>query len=430
MLAFHYPPTTEVGGLRAAKVARALADAGYHVTVIRAHSDSRAASAPEHPSVDVISITVPAGPRQWLADIRSSDRSPPPSRQGEAPVWRPPATVPLWKRILYSVLWLPDDQQGFVIPAAKTAVECLRQGGPVLLYSTSPPPSVQLAALACQIVTGATWVAELRDPWTDNPGKPWYCRTALTDWIERQLERICLNRADLVVAVSEGVRRLARDKQRPGVRAPVLVRNGIDGLVENIPARPQDRPFRIVHIGTLYLGRDPRPFLAALAVAVRRLRLPPERLRVELIGKSETFDGNSIREYADSLGIGPFVSFEPWLPHETAQERIRTADLLLLLAEGQPDQVPNKLYEYLATRQRILAFADRPGETANLLERVGGHLVVNSADSSLDEVVANAIAPQRTGESTSNEVLAELATPRQMVALLRELASLPIRIIR
>ncbi|MDX2121780.1 MAG: hypothetical protein SF070_12085, partial [Gemmatimonadota bacterium] len=55
-------------------------------------------------------------------------------------------------------------------------------------------------------------------------------------------------------------------------------------------------------------------------------------------------------------------------------------DVLLLLAQQQPDQVPNKLYEYLGTRAPILAFADDAGETAAMLREAGGHTLVTGSD--------------------------------------------------
>lgn len=59
---------------------------------------------------------------------------------------------------------------------------------------------------------------------------------------------------------------------------------------------------------------------------------------------------------------------------------VRKADALLLLAVDQPDQVPNKLYEYLGARRPILAIADEDGETAEMLRMVGGHHLVSVND--------------------------------------------------
>jgi hypothetical protein len=59
---------------------------------------------------------------------------------------------------------------------------------------------------------------------------------------------------------------------------------------------------------------------------------------------------------------------------------MHSAGLLLLLAQEQPLQVPNKLYEYLATGVPILAIADHDGETADMLRQVGGHYVLPPDD--------------------------------------------------
>jgi hypothetical protein len=80
------------------------------------------------------------------------------------------------------------------------------------------------------------------------------------------------------------------------------------------------------------------------------------------------------------LGLQEQVRFQDWVPHEACQEIIRGADVLLLLAQQQPDQVPNKLYEYLGTRAPILAFADDDGETAAMLREAGGHTLVTGDD--------------------------------------------------
>ena len=59
---------------------------------------------------------------------------------------------------------------------------------------------------------------------------------------------------------------------------------------------------------------------------------------------------------------------------------VSDADLLLLLAQNQPAQVPAKLYDYLGTRIPILAFTDANGEVATMLQRAGGHYLVTDHD--------------------------------------------------
>jgi hypothetical protein len=53
--------------------------------------------------------------------------------------------------------------------------------------------------------------------------------------------------------------------------------------------------------------------------------------------------------------------------------------VLLLLAYGQPFQIPGKAYEYLAAGRRILALTDHDGATADLVSSQQGCIVAEGA---------------------------------------------------
>lgn len=415
LLAYHYPPSREVGAIRASRVAAALARAGHPVTVIRAGADGEAAE-PAGGGVRVETVVPAASPREWYAAARQALRASGASGDAAAgaAAWTPPERVGGLKRLLLSLFWLPDDRQGFIWRAARAAAAALDRAGPgAVLYSSSPPHSAQVAALLAHWWTRAPWVMEMRDPWTDNPGKPWYCRTAATDLVERWLERECLRRARLVVGVSEGICRLvAPRRERAGGGPVLLVRNGIDAIDPTVSPRPPG-PIRVLHAGTCYLGRDPRPFLGALAAVAGRRGLGPDQVQVELLGRCEWFDGVSMRQAAEELGVAELVRFTPWLEHAEARRRMQSADVLLLLAEGQPLQVPQKLYEYLGTGRRLLVFADPGGETARMTEAVGGHVVTWAAAPDLEAAVERALLapPEREPD---HALLAEWSAERQM----------------
>jgi hypothetical protein len=115
------------------------------------------------------------------------------------------------------------------------------------------------------------------------------------------------------------------------------------------------------------------------------------------------------------------VRIQDWLPHAAAQAVVEQADVLLLLAQEQPDQIPNKLYEYLGSRRPILAFADAEGETARMLRRAGGHYVVTGDDAGeVERVVGQLLASAARGETgaTDEAVLKEWTTDVQMQRLL------------
>jgi glycosyltransferase involved in cell wall biosynthesis len=418
-----YPPDPNVGSLRVAKVAEALRGAGHQIVVITARlpgeRSSIRASAPGLTVHTVRSIPNPRHVYLWLRGRllqRPSGRlSMTATSTGEPePADEPPA----WKRLLVSLLNLPDEHQGFILPALRCAWSLGRDAE--LVYTSTPPHSTHLVGLLLKRWLKIRWIAEFRDPWVARASD------RRVRGIERALRSHCLNHVDQAVAVSEGARACLIRHMGPALDdRVVLARNGIDQLAEpTAPPQPGDR-LQIAYIGTFYRGRDPRPFLRALAALRRRLSLTPADLLVELVGWCDSFRGTPVDQMAADLGVGDLIRFHGLVPHGRAQAHLAAADLLLLLAQDQPLQVPNKLYEYLGARKPILAYVDADGESARMLRQAGGHFLVTSDDPRESEAaLERAVSALRAGRvlEVNESILEEWMTPRQMDRLLRGLA--------
>jgi hypothetical protein len=121
------------------------------------------------------------------------------------------------------------------------------------------------------------------------------------------------------------------------------------------------------------------------------------------------------------------VTFQDWVSKETAHALIANADLLLLLAQDQPEQVPNKLYDYLGARRPILAFADQEGESASMLREIGGHYLVYTDDPlEVERALEAALtrSPPAGTACTADSKLEEWTTERQMRHLLARIGAL------
>lgn len=395
LLAYHYPPDPAVGAVRPARMVQALRDRGHQVTVITARlpGEMREERSSE-PGADVFAVKAIPNPRHLYLSakrlatrLRSPAASPLPGGQPQEPQSASDeADVPLWKRAIFSMLWLPDDQQGFIPAAIARARRVHRDRRFDLLLTTAPPFSTHLAGLAIRRLTGVKWVADFRDPWTANPCKPAAVRTRATDAMEVRMERRVLRRADLVVSASAGIHRFFEQSGIVPAEKLLLIRNGIDSLQPGRQGVQPRGPFRILHMGTFYHGRDPRPFLTALSRVRAARGLGPDDVEVTFVGRSRDFRGEPISRMIDAAGLTDFVRFVDFVPREQAIALAAGADLLLLLAQDQPDQVPQKLYEYLGTRVPILAFADADGESAAMLREVGDHVVI--ADNSVSDAAA------------------------------------------
>src|SRR5690606_25065351 len=116
------------------------------------------------------------------------------------------------------------------------------------------------------------------------------------------------------------------------------------------------------------------------------------------------------------------------VPHDEAVRILAGADLLLLLVRGQPTQIPNKLYDYLAMRVPIIAYSDAEtaGETARMLNEAGGHLVISDQDAAAQADALEALVARRMAERNvpvgDTAVLDRWRSERQMSQLLESLS--------
>lgn len=432
LLAYHYPPSPAVGAIRAAKVAKALAAAGHDVHVLTIPSAGGAAETiSDGPNLTRHLVPPERSPREWVNHLRrvlsgrgSVSRSG--SAQGTAPAAEAsPAAVhtSALKRYFFSILWLPDDVQGFIRPAARLARQ-LAAAQPSLIYSSAPPFSPHLAARRAKRDAQVPLVLEFRDPWVDNPQKPAHVRSQLADWLDARLERNCLRAADLIVSVSNGIDRLLSQKLPPTMRDKcVMIRNGIDGLAT--PAPLPARPFRIMHAGTCSYGRDPRPFLRALAAAVKTLALGPGDVEVRFVGMCRAYGGDDLATLAANLGLGGMLHLEDWIPRDAALHLMSESHLLLVLAQEQPDQVPNKVYEYLGSGRPVLAYADEGGEVASLLQPLPGHHVATRPEDPATQAFLEAsLREGRSQVPVDDPRLMALTADQQMSRLVGRVQSL------
>lgn len=428
LIAYSYPPDPMVGSFRPAKVARALRAAGHDVDVVTARMPGETASVrPAPDGIRVHPVRALRNPRHayvWLKTKLAGSRdtsagAPVPSRSGLGAGATPPARRPGWRRYAVSLLWVPDENQGF-IPTALRKARLLARGGIDLIYTTAPPFSDHLVGWALKRLTGAPWVMELRDPWGGRESRNPDARSALADRVNNWLEHRCLRAADKVIAVSAPV--YAQLEQRMGTAARerlYLVLNGIDEVRSAPPQTATGRPFRIIHTGSLY--NDPRPFLTAVGAVVARRELGPTDLQVEFIGAEPGFDNPTVDELAARLGLTGMVSFSGWIPQSACRARIDDADLLLLLCRGFPTAIPNKLFDYLGARKPILGIVDPGGESDAVLRSQEGHLVVDGDDAgSIEACLEQALDERLARRRLLNDpdFLAAWSTSSQMKRLL------------
>lgn len=268
------------------------------------------------------------------------------------------------KELLTSFLKTPDQQQtGWFWPAA---VQCLLFAPkPAIVYSSAPPFTGHLIGVVCKYLWRVPLVCDFRDPWIDNPFRKE--KISLVESWDRWLEMLSFAKSDLVVANTEKIASVFRQKQLKGVPKIVAIPNGYDPEdfvgVEPLRNYPDDQ-LLLVHAGVLYGERNPVNFLKAVQCLAQKKDCP--QLRILLIGSSAPIEGVKLEDCIADMGLTSYIQTYPPVSHATALSLMKGADALLLLALGTALQVPAKLFEYFGLEKPVLSIAEPESATEEI----------------------------------------------------------------
>ena len=337
MLAYHFPPHTEIGAARPYRFARHLRHAGWNVQVVtssaclRRAEDRLALADQERPAPLRVPDQASRGPRRWSYALH-----------------------------LFETVVLPyQDRLGWLPHALHAASRTMTAQS--ILISTHPPVVTHLAALILKLRTGRPWIADFRDPLWGNP-----CRVALrATWFDPLIERAVVLCADAVIANTEGSAVQLRARYPGRAHAISVIYNGYDPDDIIAPAPAPARAVRTLsHVGTLYGARSPAPLLSSFDRLVRDRRVGSGTWQFRQIGHALP---GIMPPATPSAGV---YQSPRHLPHWAARQEMLTADVLVLfdMSKVNPGlQVPAKLYEYVRTGRPILALTPPGSATTQVL---------------------------------------------------------------
>jgi hypothetical protein len=291
--------------------------------------------------------------------------------------------LPLRKRLrkmalspLYVVQDPPLDPAFFwSLKAVSLARRIIRAEQIDAVITTAPPWSPLFAGRLLQMLTGKPWIADFRDPWTDNTFI--YFPTPARRSFDQRIERAVLAHADAVVSVTEPCVEGLKDKidGKTGTRPFVLIPNGWDQAdLPELPAIQAGLPpptapdgrVVLLHPGSIYQG-EPLPLLAALdRLAEEGIAL--DRLHFHFIGFMHPADRQAI---AASPHARLFRLDHQRVLHHEALRLMRNAHVLLLLLGRLPDVLSGKIFEYMVSGRPVLAIAAKEGVAGQMVRACG-----------------------------------------------------------
>jgi len=382
IISYHFPPDTSVGGRRPAKFARYLPSFGWRPLVLtvdpRYHEATDKTHPPEAASVEHTGM-MPSfeDAYRWLKRRLSRPGGVPPAPSAGSAMPKPRSFL---RSLGLALMYLPDKQLPWVPFAVARGLQITSRRRIHAIFTTSPPNSVQIAGALLHGLTGIPWLADLRDPWT-NEAQPDYQRTAIARLLNAPIERATLAHADRIITVTDEMHHYYRSLLDRGIEHFHLIHNGYDPSDFPQPPVPQaGGPLTLRYLGSFYHSRDPRWLLEAAGQLIARGEAAPGQLRIEFIGHCAQTPSGPIDQMIATNGLQGVAEAIAWMPHREALGRMQAADVALLFAPRQKMQVPAKLFEYIGARKPVLALTEPDGSTGRLVGRARCGRVVDQRD--------------------------------------------------
>jgi hypothetical protein len=386
VFSYHFAPSSEVAARRLAAFVALLHARGLDVLVV-----SKFAGATVMPCAQIqpgaFAIPVSAPPRLLLGGLVGIKRilfgqrkNRPLTQVVAAAATGPdsPSIAATLYREFFAFMHAPDPQKQWSLRAAWAALRATRGRDLRIVVASGPPFSSAIGARWVANLRKAPWVLDFRDPlavgWDNEVTRPSWISAALT-----RLERSLIADAAAVTCASPGIERVLKAAYPRQSKKIELVMNGFDGDV-HAAHLATDHRLDIAFAGSLYLSRNPFAFLGALDALLAEPGVDSQRISVRFIGDCETYRGQRLADWLRGRRCEAIVQLIAPVSVGELVPLLERATVHLNLAQHQPNQIPAKTFEHLASGREVLALCESDSDTARVLDGIPGTIRVDPAD--------------------------------------------------
>ena len=284
--------------------------------------------------------------------------------------------ISLWIR---ANVFIPDARIGWIPFAVKKALQITKDEKIDLIFSSSPPHSLQLIGWYVTRKTNIPWVTDFRDRWTDIRYYQVLSRSSLAKKIDGYFEKQVLKNSNCVTSTSEGFNTDFREKIKSINQTFQFLPNGYDDEDFKNLQTLENKKFTILHTGSLIAQQNPIVFWRSLKGLLQKDEKIKKLLLVQLIGKTHESITKSVKE----LNLSDIVEFYDYVPHEKVLQEMQDASILFAVIPDLPNNksiVLGKIYEYIGTGKPILIIGPQQSDAGKVISKFSNSLICNYMD--------------------------------------------------
>jgi glycosyltransferase involved in cell wall biosynthesis len=265
--------------------------------------------------------------------------------------------IALWIRMN---LFVPDARVGWYFSAVRKGTGYLAKNQFDAIVSIGPPHSAHLIGKRLSTRFHIPHIPVLIDPWVDIAYYKGFRRSAPTLALDNYFERSVISHAAAIVYVTESSREEYLKKYpQTAKKSHVLYWGYNEESFQGLQAAKEPGgEIRLLHAGNIFDFQNP----VSLWRNIADIAKAGKKISLTFIGTVSPGVRSSVEEY----GLGGITTYRGVLPYPDVLAGMMNATHLVVCA-SEKRHVPGKLFEYLRTGRKIIAFGDDNREVSSII---------------------------------------------------------------
>lgn len=254
-------------------------------------------------------------------------------------------------------LFVPDARIGWYFSALRGGRNIIKDEKPKAIISIGPPHSSHLIGKRLSKEYGIPHIPVLIDPWVDIVYYKGFRRNPLTLALDNYFERSTFRNAKKIIFVTRSSQEDYQKKYPWIAEKSSVLYWGYNE--ENFTASKQQMETEtILHAGNIFDYQNPAGLWSNITSEIAKGR----KLRIRFVGTVSP----GIKKAISLAGLDEYTEYLGFLPYQQVVQEMMNASFLLVCATERR-HVPGKIFEYLRTGNRIIAYGDDNKEVGDIL---------------------------------------------------------------